>query len=170
MANTKKSSITEGTKNITRNRKALHNYFVDERIEAGIVLLGTEVKSLRAGRVQLLDAYARFQDDELWLLNAHISPYEMGTHENHAPTRPRKLLLKRRELNRLRTKTEQVGFTLIPLSLYLRDGIIKCELGLCRGKKLFDKRETIRQREDARDVARQHAHMHRMRHSRHGDD
>ena len=138
---------------ITRNRKALHNYFVEERHEAGIVLLGTEVKSLRDHKVQLVDAYARFEGNELFLLSAHISPYDHGTHENHEPMRPRKLLMHRRELRRLQNKVEQAGFTLIPLSIYLKDGRIKCEVGLCKGKKQFDKRETIAKREAAAAVA-----------------
>ena len=146
---------------ITRNRKALHNYFVDEEYEAGMVLVGTEVKSLRDARVQLTDAYARFEDNELWLVNAHISPSPHGTHENHEPERPRKLLLHRRELNRLRTKVETAGYTLIPLELYFSGANVKCKLGLCRGKKLFDKRATIRKREAAREVARQHADYRR---------
>ncbi len=157
----KKSDSGDGV--ITRNRKALHNYFVEESYETGVVLLGTEVKSLRDHRVQLVDAYARFEEHELWLLNAHIAPYTKGTHENHEPTRPRKLLMHRRELRRLRTKSEQAGFTLIPLKLYFKGSHIKCELGLCRGKKLFDKREAIAQREARRDMARAHAHMHRQR-------
>jgi len=164
MSKNKDSSLQKDAEEvITRNRKALHNYFVDERHEAGVVLLGTEVKSLRDHRVQLIDAYARFENGELWLLNAHISPYTMGTHENHEPTRPRKLLMKKRELNRLRNKTEQAGITLIPLSLYLKGGRIKVEVGLCRGKKQFDKREAIRKRESAREIARTHAHHHRLR-------
>lgn len=141
-------------KTITTNRKALHNYFVDEDHEAGVVLLGTEVKSLRDNKVQLVDAYARFQDNELWLINAHISPYSHGTHENHEPDRPRKLLMKRRELNRLRNKVESAGFTLIPLEMYFSGSNVKVRIGLCRGKKLFDKRETIRKREVAREIAR----------------
>ena len=162
--NKKKANPSDaGEEVIARNRKALHNYFVDERHEAGVVLLGTEVKSLRDHKVQLLDAYARFERGELWLLNAHISPYSMGTHENHEPTRPRKLLMKKRELKRLMNKTDQSGVTLIPLAVYLKEGRIKIELGLCRGKKLFDKRESIKSRESAREMARTHAHHHRLR-------
>lgn len=146
-----------GKKSITRNRKAFHNYFVDEEYEAGMVLLGTEVKSLRDGKVQLLDAYGRFEGNELYLVHAHISPYSHGTHENHEPDRPRKLLLHRRELNRLRHKTEVAGFTLIPLELKFSGGRVKCVIGLCRGKKLFDKRETERKREVAREIARDHS-------------
>ncbi len=164
MASKKKSTASTNADHVlTRNRKALHNYFVEERYEAGIVLLGTEVKSLRDHKVQLVDAYARFDDNELWLLSAHISPYSKGTHENHEPQRPRKLLLHKRELRRLQNKVEQAGFTLIPLSLYLKDGRVKCEVGLCKGKKQFDKRESVAKREAARDVARAHAQHHRMR-------
>ena len=152
---TKKSD--DGTRNITRNRKAYHDYFVDDEFECGMVLLGSEVKSLRAGKVNLVDSYARFDNNELYLVNTHISPYDHGTHTNHEPMRPRKLLMHRRELNRLQTKTEIAGYTLIPLALYFKGSNVKCKLGLCRGKKLFDKRETIRQREHAREIARNHA-------------
>ncbi len=141
-------------KTITRNRKALHNYFVDEEYEAGLVLWGSEVKSLRENRVQLTDAYARFEDNELWLVNCHITPYPHATHENHEAERPRKLLLHRRELNRLRTKVETAGYTLIPLELYFKGANVKARLGLCRGKKLFDKRESQRKREHAREIER----------------
>lgn len=139
---------------ITRNRKALHNYFVDEEYEAGIVLYGTEVKSLRENRVQLTDGYARFEDNELYLVNTHISQYPHGTHVNHEPERERKLLMKRRELNRLRNKVETAGYTLIPLALYFKGSNVKVQLGLCRGKKQFDKRESIKKREAAREIAR----------------
>lgn len=149
------------SKTITRNRKALHQYFVDEDHEAGLVLLGSEVKSLREGRVQLSDAYARFENNELWLVNMNISPYPQATHENHEPERPRKMLMHRRELNRLRTKVETAGFTLIPLELYFKGAHVKVKIGLCRGKKLFDKREVIRKREAARDIARRTADARR---------
>lgn len=148
------SDVTEETRTITTNRKAYHNYFVDEEYEAGLVLVGTEVKSLREGRVQLADAFARFESNELWLVNAHISPYPHGTHVNHEADRPRKLLMHRRELNRLRNKVETAGFTLIPLELYFKGSHVKARIGLCRGKKLFDKREVIRKREAAREIAR----------------
>ncbi len=144
-------------KSITKNRKAYHNYFVDEEFEAGMVLLGTEVKSLREAKVQLTDAYARFQGDELYLVNAHINAYSHGTHENHEPERMRKLLMHRRELNKLKTKVEQSGFTLIPLALFFKGSHVKCVIGLCRGKKLFDKREVNRNRDAAREMARAHA-------------
>lgn len=141
-------------KSIARNRKALHNYFVDEEFEAGIVLYGSEVKSLRDGRVQLTDAYARFDRNELWLISVHIQPYPFATHVNHEPERARKLLLHRRELNKLRNKVETSGYTLIPLELYFVGNKVKVRLGLCRGKKQFDKRETVRKREAAREIAR----------------
>ncbi len=148
-------------KSITKNRKAYHNYFVDEEFEAGMMLLGSEVKSLREAKVQLTDAYARFQGNELFLVNAHINPYSHGTHENHEPERMRKLLMHRRELNKLKNKVDQSGYTLIPLALYFKGSNVKCLIGLCRGKKLFDKREVSRKREAARDIARAHADARR---------
>ncbi len=144
----------KGVKVITRNRKAYHSYFVDETYEAGLMLVGSEVKSLREGKVQLTDAYARFERNELWLVKAHISPYSHATHENHDPERARKLLMHRRELRRLMGKTQEAGFTLIPLSLYFKDSKVKVELGLCRGKKLYDKREELRRKSHARDIER----------------
>lgn len=142
-------------KSVSRNRKALHNYFVDEEYECGVVLLGSEVKSLRDGRLQLKDAYARFEKNELWLVSAHISPYPQATHVNHEPERERKLLMHRRELNRLRNKVETTGYTLIPLEVYFSGANVKVRLGLCRGKKLFDKRESVKKREAAREIARE---------------
>ena len=147
----------DGTKTITRNRKAYHDYFVDDEYETGMVLVGSEVKSLREGKVNLSDAYGRFDDNELYLVNAHISPYDYGTHKNHEPDRPRKLLMHRRELNRLENKVNIAGQTLIPLALYFKGGNVKCKLGVCRGKKLFDKRESLRKKEHAREIARNHA-------------
>jgi SsrA-binding protein len=146
-----------------RNRKAHHNFFVEETFETGVVLLGTEVKSIREGKVQLMDAYARFDGNELWMINVHISPYDKGTHDNHEPLRPRKLLMHKRELRKLQHKLEQSGLTLIPVALYFKDRHVKCELGVCRGKKQFDKREAIREREMGREIARDHAQYHRMR-------
>ena len=145
------------TKNITRNRKAYHNYFVDDEYEAGMKLMGSEVKSLRQGKVHLTDAYARFEDNELYLINAHISPYDHGTHKNHEPERPRKLLMHRRELNRLKAKLDVTGYTLIPLALYFKGSHVKCKLGLCRGKKLFDKRHDLKEKQHKREIARNHA-------------
>ncbi|MGM0555900.1 MAG: SsrA-binding protein SmpB [Myxococcota bacterium] len=146
-----------GTRIITRNRKARHNYYIDETYEAGVVLVGSEVKSLREGKVQLKDAYARFEDHELYLVNAYITEYAHGTHENHEPERERKLLMHRRELNRLENQVNTSGYTLIPLSLYFKNGHVKCELGLARGKKQFDKRHDLKKREHKREMARAHA-------------
>lgn len=139
---------------ITRNRKAYHSYFVDETFEAGVILLGSEVKSLRDSRVNLTDAYARFDGHELWLVKAHISPYPQATHENHEPERPRKLLMHRYELRRLMMKTQEAGYTLIPLALYFKEGRVKVEIGLCKGKKLYDKREELRKKDHAREIER----------------
>ena len=141
-------------KTVTLNRKAYHDYRIEESIEAGIVLTGTEIKSIRAGQVNLRQAYARVEDGELWLLNAHIAPYEKGNRYNHVPTRPRKLLLHRAEINRLVGKATEKGFTLVPLKMYLKDGIAKVEIGLAKGKKLYDKRESIARRYQEREIER----------------
>jgi len=141
-------------KTITLNRKAHHDYSVEESMEAGIVLSGTEIKSLRAGKVSLSQSFARPERGELWLLNAYIAPYEAGNRYNHEPTRPRKLLLHRDEIDRLAGKATQKGFTLVPLRLYLKKGLAKLELGLARGKKLYDKRESIAQRQAKREIER----------------
>lgn len=139
---------------ITKNRKARHNYSVEDTFEAGIVLLGSEVKSLRDGRLSLTDAYAKFDGTELWLVKAHISQYPFATHINHEPERPRKLLLHKRQLGRLLGKVKESGFTLIPLSFYFRDGRVKVELGLCRGKRQYDKRQALRKKAHERDMER----------------
>ncbi len=131
---------------VTENRQARHNYFLLERYEAGLVLTGTEVKAARDGKVQLKDAYAQVLDNEAWLMNAHISPYSHGNRQNHDPLRNRKLLLHRREIDRLLGKTRDGGLTLIPTKMYLKDGRIKCELALARAKKLHDKRAAERER------------------------
>jgi SsrA-binding protein len=139
---------------LNRNRKAYHNYEVLETFEAGIVLQGTEVKSCRAANISLNDAYARVDQEEAWLYNAHIGLYPYGNMNNHEPMRPRKLLLHRREIRKLRTATEQKGLALIPLSFYLKRGRIKVGLGLCRGKSHGDKRETLKKRQADRDIRR----------------
>ncbi len=139
---------------VANNRQAYHEYFVDETVEAGVVLTGTEVKSIREGKVNLRGAYARIKDDEVWLENVHIAEYEQGTYMNHAPLRNRKLLLHRREINRLTGRIQAKGQTLVPLKLYFKDNHVKVELGLCRGKKLYDKREAIAERETQRELAR----------------
>lgn len=132
---------------LSDNRQAGHNYFLLDRFEAGLVLTGTEVKAARNGKVQLRDAYADIQGHEAWLNNAHISHYSHGNRENHEERRRRKLLLHRREIDKLWGKTRDQGLTLIPTKLYLKDGRIKCEIALARGKKLHDKREAERTRE-----------------------
>ncbi len=139
---------------IVSNRKARHEYEVLDTWEAGIVLQGTEVKSLRNGKANLQDAFARFDGGELWLYNLHISPYEQGSRFNHDPLRPRKLLLHRRELRKLLGQVEQKGLTLIPLDLHFRGGVAKVTLALARGKKLHDKREDIRRRDAEREMER----------------
>ena len=141
-------------KPVATNRRARHEYWIEETYEAGIVLTGTEVKSLREGRVSLADAFARVDGDELWLHHLHINPYAQGNIHNHDPLRPRKLLLHRREILRLKAKTDQKGYTLIPLRLYFRRGIVKIELAVARGRHLYDKRERIAEREAERRIAR----------------
>ncbi|HEX8995171.1 MAG TPA: SsrA-binding protein SmpB [Ktedonobacterales bacterium] len=146
--------VAEQTQTISVNRQAYHDYFVDETIEAGLALTGTEVKSIRAGHVNLRGAYARVKNGEVWIEGMHIAPYEQGTYMNHDPMRPRKLLLHRRQIERLVVKTQAKGLTLIPLRLYFSHNRAKIELGLARGKKLYDKRESIRERDVNREVAR----------------
>jgi len=141
-------------KPIARNRKAFHDYEILDKLEAGIELRGTEVKSLRNGKVQMADSYARVEDGELYLIGLHISPYEKTAHGNHDPTRKRKLLVHRREIRRLTGKLTQRGLTLIPLSIYFRRGWAKVQLGLARGKRQYDKRQDIKRREHQRQMQR----------------
>ena len=143
-----------GEKIVCVNREARHNYFIDEIYEAGLVLLGSEVKSLRDGKANLKDSYGRIQNGEAFLFNAHVSPYPGANQFNHEPTRPRKLLLHQREIERLTGKTKEKGLTLIPLRLYFKNGRAKVELGLARGKKLYDKRETLKRKMAEREVER----------------
>ncbi len=144
----------DDVKVVTVNRQAYHDYFVDETYEAGIVLKGTEIKSIRDGKVNLRGAFARVKNGEVWLEGSHIAPYEQGTYMNHEPLRNRKLLLHRREINRLVGKVQAKGLTLIPLKLYLKGDHAKIELGLCRGKKLYDKREAVARRDAQREIER----------------
>ena len=137
---------------IVKNKKAFYEYELLERLEAGLVLQGTEVKSIREGRANLKESYARARNGEIFLENCHISPYSHGNIANHPAIRPRKLLLHRREINRLIVRVEQRGLTLVPLALYLKDGRVKLELALARGKKLYDKRETARRRTVEREI------------------
>lgn len=134
------------SKTLARNRRARHDYEILETLEAGIALTGTEVKSARDGRIQLKDGYVEVADGEAWLLKTHISPYSHGTHQNHDPERPRRLLLHRREIDRLFGRTQIAGQTAIPLSVYLKGNWIKVEIALAKGKKLHDKRETAKRR------------------------
>jgi SsrA-binding protein len=142
-------------KTVAINRKARHDYFIDEAYEAGIVLTGSEIKSVRAGRVNLRDSYAIIKDGEAWLLNVHIAPYKQAsTHERHDPRRTRKLLLHRRQINRLEGKVQAKGYTLVPLRIYLKHNRAKVEIALARGKKLYDKRVAIAEREAQREMER----------------
>ena len=142
------------TKFIASNRAAYHEYFVDEKYEAGISLAGTEVKSVRGGHVNLKDSYVSVEDGELWVHGMHISPYEKGNIFNKEPLRDRKLLMHKKEIFKLFGLVGQKGYTLIPLSLYFKNGKVKVEVGLCRGKKLYDKRETEAKRQAIRDIER----------------
>lgn len=139
---------------VATNRKARHDYHVEESLEAGLVLTGTEVKSLRSGRVSLQDAFARVEADEVWLYHLHIPPYDSGGYANHDPLRRRKLLLNRGEIRRLFGKAQQRGYTLVPLKLYFRRGMAKVELALARGKREYDRREEIAKREANRQIQR----------------
>ena len=142
-------------KTLAENRKARHDYFVDEAMEAGIALVGTEVKSIRNGRVNLKDCYADINNGEIFINNMHISPYEQGNIFNVDPLRERKLLLHKEQISRFAGLVSQQGFTLVPLSLYLKDGKVKVALGLCRGKKNYDKRDSMLEKAHKRDIERQ---------------
>ncbi|MBM3286047.1 MAG: SsrA-binding protein SmpB [Candidatus Eisenbacteria bacterium] len=144
----------EGIQKVVQNRRARHDYFILESIEAGIELRGTEVKSIRAGKVNLGDAYAQVIGDEAWLLQMHVSPYEQGNRFNHDPLRKRKLLLHRRQILRLRQHTQEKGLTLIPLSLYFKGRHLKIELGLAKGKRYHDRREDVARRDAQREIDR----------------
>jgi SsrA-binding protein len=144
----------EPKKIVAENRKARHNYHIDEVIEAGMVLKGTEVKSLRQGRVNLKDSYARIKNGEVFVHQMHIGPYPFAYYNNHEPLRPRKLLLHKREIHRLYGKVNEKGITLIPLRVYFTRGKVKLALGLARGKRAYDKRETIRRRDEQRELDR----------------
>ncbi len=143
-----------GTKQITANRKAFHEYFVQEKFEAGIELTGTEVKSIRAGTVNLKDCYAQVKDGQIWVKGMHISPYKQGSYFNADPDRERRLLMHKREIIRLGSRVKQEGLTLVPLSLYFRDSLVKVELGLCKGKKLYDKRDAAAEKSARREMDR----------------
>ena len=143
-----------GRKEIASNRKAFHDYFVLERFEAGIELAGTEVKSIRAGQVNLKDSYCTIKNGELFVRGMHVSPYEHGNIFNKDPVRPRRLLMHKREINKLNARVMQDGIAVIPLALYFKDSLVKVELGLCKGKQLHDKRDSEAERESKRTIDR----------------
>ena len=147
-------AIQRGVKPIASNRKAFHEYFIEDRFEAGIALCGTEVKSLRAGKVNLKDAFCQVKNGELFLYQMHISPYEKGNIFNRDPLRDRKLLMHKREIRRIHARLGQEGYALVPLSLYLKDSKVKVELGLAKGKKLYDKRSAAAEKSAKREMER----------------
>lgn len=142
-----------GEKLICNNKKAYHEFFIEEKFEAGLVLTGTEVKALRLGHANLNDAFAQVRSGEAFINNLHISPYEFGNRENHESDRTRKLLLHKKEIVKLFSKVREQGYTLIPLRLYFKSGMVKAELGLAKGKKLYDKREDLKQKDHKREMA-----------------
>ena len=144
----------QGTKTIAQNRKAFHDYFVEEKVECGIALFGTEVKSIRQGKVNLKESWAQIRKGEVWVEGMHISPYEQGNIFNRDPMRPKKLLLHRNEIRKLDGQVMKLGFTLIPLEMYLKDGRVKVMLGLCKGKQLHDKRDSIARKDSDREIRR----------------
>ncbi|MFF5209403.1 SsrA-binding protein SmpB [Streptosporangium sp. NPDC000396] len=150
-----------GRKVIAQNKRAWHDYHIEATYEAGLVLQGTEVKSLRLGRASLIDGYAVVKDGEAWLINAHIPEYTMGTWTNHAARRTRKLLLHRKEIDKLLSRTKEGGLTLVPLSIYFKDGKAKVEIGLAKGKKDWDKRQTLAEKQAKREMAREIRHRNR---------
>ena len=141
-------------KQLAQNKKAYHDYFIEETFEAGIVLQGTEIKSIRKGKANLKDSFAKIERGELYLHNMHVSPYEQGNRYNHEPLRTRKLLLHRKEINKLIGETKEVGYTIVPLKLYLKNGYCKVLIGLGKGKKQYDKRDDLKKKEAKRDIER----------------
>ena len=150
-----RTSEQAGIKIIAKNRRAFHEYEIFDTWEAGLVLLGTEVKALRNGRVSLGDAYGEIREGEAWMLKMHIGPYEMANRENHEPFRRRKMLLSRREIRKIRPKVEEQGLTLVPLKVYFKKGLVKIEIGLGRGKKLHDKRDSKAKKDMERRIAKE---------------
>lgn len=145
---------SKGIKPVAQNRRARHDFFVEESVECGIALHGTEVKSMRQGKVNLKESYAQVRDNEVIVQSMHISPYEQGSIYNTDPMRPKKLLLHKSEIRKLKAQVQQKGYTLIPLQVYLKDGRMKLELGVCRGKQLHDKRDDVAERDAKRDMER----------------
>jgi SsrA-binding protein len=146
---------------ICNNKKAYHNYFIEEKFEAGMVLTGTEVKSLRMGKANLNDSFALVKNGEAFLNNLHISPYDFGNRENHDPDRMRKLLLHKKEIAKLFGKIREQGYSVVPLRLYFKSGMVKVEIGLAKGKKLYDKREDMKQKDHKRDMAQAFKEKHK---------
>lgn len=146
--------MADNLKVLATNRKAYHDYFIEETYEAGVVLTGTEIKSVRVGSLNLRDSYAQVRQGELWLMNVHIAPYEPASRENAEPYRDRKLLMHRKEILRLASRAQEKGLTLVPLRAYLKKNRAKIEIGLARGKKMYDKRETIAKRDSEREMRR----------------
>ena len=150
-----RKSEPEGIKIIAKNKRAWYEYEIFDTWEAGLVLMGTEVKALRNGRVNLGDSYGEIREGEAWVCKVHIGPYEMGNRENHEPFRRRKMLLTRREIRKIRPKVEEQGLTLIPLKIYFKKGLVKIEIGLCRGKKIHDKRDAKAKQDVQRRIAKE---------------
>ena len=148
------TQTTRANRTLAENRKARHDYFIDETYEAGVALTGTEIKSIRAGKVNLRDSYAQVKDGEMWLFNVHIAPYDQAGYATHDPMRPRKLLLHRKEINRLAGAVSEKGVALVPLRVYLKNNRAKVEIALARGKKSYDKRDSIAERDAKREVER----------------
>ena len=144
-----------GQKVVARNRRAYHDYHVDEKFECGIELVGTEVKSIRQAKIAFADSYGRIENDQLWLVGFRITPYDHAGLFNHDPDRRRRLLVHKKEIRRLRRRVDEKGFTLIPLRVYMKGGLVKIELGLCKGKRDYDKRDDIRKRDQNRDAERE---------------
>ncbi len=149
----------DGTKLVASNRKASHDYFLEDRFEAGIALMGSEIKSVRDGKVQLREAYVDVKSGQAYLLNAHISPYDPAARDNHDPLRPRRLLLHKKEITKLLEQTQQKGFTIIPTRMYLSKGRAKLEIALAKGKRDYDKRQVIAERDSKREIARELGRM-----------
>jgi len=142
-------------KQVSSNRKALHDYFIEDRFEAGIALTGTEIKSVRASRVNLRDGFVMIRNGEAWLINVHIAPYDFGNRENHEPRRERRLLLHRQEIRKLLSKVSERGWTIVPLSMYLTKGRAKVEIALVRGKRLYDRKDAVAERDADRELRRE---------------
>jgi SsrA-binding protein len=156
-----KTDAGEGTKLVASNRKAGHDYFLEDRYEAGIALLGSEIKSVRAGKVQLRESYVDVRDGQAYLLNAHISAYDPAARDNHDPLRARRLLLHKKEIAKLLEKTQQKGYTIIPTKMYLAKGRAKLEIALAKGKRDYDKRQVIAERDSQREIARAIGRIHK---------